>query len=106
MEIQGENRSVTEKIISDGTEMSDSINNTETENDLFEDFLSMHRTASNETALISEIPNIINEENVFVAPGEEKKSASILSDEFAKKKHFLIFFLRENLPIMLLEIFQ
>ena len=38
-----------------------------------EDPLNMHRTASNETNLVSEIPNIINEENVIAAPGQGKK---------------------------------
>ena len=32
----------------------------------------MHRTASNDTALVSEIPNVINEENVIIAPGQGK----------------------------------
>ena len=38
----------------------------------------MQRT---ETTLVSEIPNIINEENFVVAPWQLKKPASILSDE-------------------------
>ena len=38
----------------------------------------MHRTASNETTLVSEIPNITNEENVIIA--------SVLSDEFCEKQ--------------------
>ena len=38
-----------------------------------EDPLNMHRTASNKTNLVSEIPNIINEENVIAAPGQGKK---------------------------------
>ena len=44
----------------------------------------MHRTASNETALVSEISFIINDENV-----KEKKPVSILSDEFCKEQAFL-----------------
>ena len=40
----------------------------------------MHRTASNETTLVSEIPNIINEENVIIV--------SILSYEFCEKQSF------------------
>ena len=32
--------------------------------------LSMHRTVSNETALASEIRNMINNENVNTAPGQ------------------------------------
>ena len=32
----------------------------------------LHRTGSNETALVSEIPYIINYENVIIAPGQGK----------------------------------
>ena len=46
----------------------------ETEHDSVEDPLSMHRTASNETALVSEISYIINDENVIIAPGQGKKT--------------------------------
>ena len=42
-----------------------------------EDPLSMHRTASNETALLSEIPLITNHGNVKIAPGQGKKSVLI-----------------------------
>ena len=44
----------------------------------------MHRTASHETTLVSEIPNIIiiNEGDVIIAPGQGKKPVSILSDEY------------------------
>ena len=40
-----------------------------------EDPLNMHRTAINETTLVSQIPNMINEENVIIAPGQEKKNS-------------------------------
>ena len=40
----------------------------------------MHRTGSNETALASEIPSIINDGNVIIAPGQRKKTVSILND--------------------------
>ena len=33
----------------------------------------MHKTASNETTLVSEITNIINDENIIIAAGQEKK---------------------------------
>ena len=42
----------------------------------------MHRTASNETALVSEIPNIINDENVVIVP------VSISSDEFCEEQKY------------------
>ena len=41
----------------------------ETEYGSVEDRLSMHRTGSNKTVLLSEIPSIINDENVIIAPG-------------------------------------
>ena len=41
-----------------------------------DDPLIMHRTASNEATLVSEIPNIINMENVIIAPGQEKNSVN------------------------------
>ena len=44
----------------------------ETEYDSVEDTLSMHRTASNETALVSEVSYIINDENVIIAQGKGK----------------------------------
>ena len=46
---------------------------------LVEHPLSRHRTGSNETALVSEISNIINDENVIIAPGQRKSPVSILS---------------------------
>ena len=30
----------------------------------------MHKTGSNKTALVSEISNVINDENVIIAPGQ------------------------------------
>ena len=59
VEIQGRNKNVTEKIISDGKEVRVNRNNTETDYDSVEDPLNTHRTASNDTALVFEIPNII-----------------------------------------------
>ena len=65
----------------------------ETEYDPVEDRLSMYKTASNEIALVSEVPYIINDENVIIAQGQDKKPVSIS-------------FLKVNLAIKLLEIFQ
>ena len=53
-----------------------------------EDLLSMQRTASNKTTLVSEIPNINNEENVTIAPEQEEKPVSILSNGFCKDRTF------------------
>ena len=46
----------------------------ETEYDSVEDALSVHRTASNETILVSEVPYITNDEYVIIAPGQGKKT--------------------------------
>ena len=87
--------------------MTENINDrSETEFASVEDLLNMHRIASNKITLVSEIPNIINDENVIIALGQGKKPVSILAMNFVKIKHFHIFFLRINLAIMLLEIFQ
>ena len=39
----------------------------------------MHQT------LVSEIPNIINQENVITAPRQGKKTVPVLSDEFCEE---------------------
>ena len=59
VEIQGQNKNVTEKNISDRKEGSENRNDTETEYASIEDPLNIYRTASNETSLVSEIPSII-----------------------------------------------
>ena len=48
----------------------------------------MHRTATDETTLISEILNIINEEIVIIEPGQGKTPVSILCDEFCEERAF------------------
>ena len=52
-----------------------------------EDPLNMYRTASNETALIYDIPNMINEENIIIA--QRQKKNSILSNKFCEEQPFL-----------------
>ena len=69
IEIQGQNKNVTEKIISGRKEVGEEGNDTETKHASVEDSLNMCKTASNETTLVSEIPSIIDEENVAIAPG-------------------------------------
>ena len=50
--------------------MTENINGrSETESTSAEDLLNMHETVSNKTTLVSEIPNMINERNVTIAPG-------------------------------------
>ena len=90
VEIPGETESVTEKNVSDGEEMTENINynRSETEFTSVEDPLNMYRTASNETTLVSEIPNIINDENVIIAPAQGKTPVSILKDEFCEEQAF------------------
>ena len=53
--------SIHKKVISDETEYSS-----------VEDPLSMDRTGSNETAHVSKIPCMINDENIITAPGQAK----------------------------------
>ena len=73
VEIQGQSKCVTEKNISDGKEMTENINErSKTEFSSFEDPPNMYRTAS---TLVSEIPNIINDKNIIIAPGQGKKSS-------------------------------
>ena len=100
-EMQGEIEKGTAESICNAKE---NVNESETEY-VVEDPLSMHRTASNETTLVSNIANIVNNENIITAPGQGKTPVSVLSDEFCEE-HFLIFFPQVNLAPMLLEIFQ
>ena len=63
---------------------------TKTENklnfELFDDPLNLYRVAPNEIALISEIPGIIDEDNITVAPGQGKSPLSILRDDYCEEK--------------------
>ena len=52
----------------------------------------MNKTGSNEAALFSEIPIIINNENDIIAQGQGKKSISILNDKFCEEQAFPYFF--------------
>ena len=80
--IQGEHDSVIEKFTVNRKEVNDTENLIEHAS--VEDLLNMHRAASNKTTLISENPNIINEENVIVAPGQRKLPVSILRDKLCE----------------------
>ena len=46
----------------------------------------MYRTGSNQSAIVSEIPSIIKDENVIIAPGKENKTVSILNNKFLWRK--------------------
>ena len=80
VEIQVEIGSFIEKIILDGTEMSESINDTGTEYASVEDPLNTHKTTWNEVTLILEIPSIIKKENVIIAPRQGGKTVLSLSN--------------------------
>ena len=70
VEIQGENESVTKKIVSNGKEMSESLNDTYTVYASVEHLQNKHKSASDETTLVSEIQDIMNEENVIISAGQ------------------------------------
>ena len=93
-ENQGETKSVTENAISDGKEISKNNNEnaSQVEYTSVEDPLNMHRISTNETTLMSEIPNIIYEENVIIVPGQGKLPVSILGNEFCEEQAFAYLF--------------
>lgn len=71
--------------------MSENINGTKSETEIasvVENPVKMHRAASNDTILMPEIPNIINEENVTIPPEQAKTPVQILSDEFYEEQAF------------------
>ena len=90
LEITEKMRVLQKKLVWNGKEMRENMNDTESETEYasVEDPLKKHKTASNETTLISEIPNIINEENVITASGQEKIPVLILSDDFHREQAF------------------
>ena len=86
VEIQGQSEYVTDNNVSGEEEMTEYINDRDkAEFTSVEDHLNMHRTTANEAILVSEIPNLINNENVIIAPRQEKKPISILSNEFCEE---------------------
>ena len=87
---QEETESVTENGISHGKEINKNNNEnaSEAEYASVEDPLNMHRTATNETPLISEIPNIINEENAIIVQGQGKSPVSSSGDRFCEEQTF------------------
>ena len=83
------NLTSTQTNISDGKEKAENINDrSETDITSVEGPLHMYETESNPTTLVSEISNIINEENVIIAPGQRRKPVSILHDEFCEEQAF------------------
>lgn len=92
IEIQGESESVTEEIISVEKEISENINDTETEYASLEVPLCRWRCTGlhERRQLFSEIRNKIIEENVIIAPRQGKNASlsNILSDKFCEKQAF------------------
>ena len=77
--------------------MNENKNYTEIKYALFENPLNIHSFASNKATVASKFPNINAEEDVVVAPGQ---GATM------KNKHFLIFFPKVNLALIVVKIFQ
>ena len=77
-----------------GTDFEDPLishektNPDEVEHSLKEDPLNAYRIASNETALVSEVPALIDDENIIIAPGQGKTPLSLLNDEFCEELAF------------------
>ena len=54
---------------------------------LTNDPLNVHKNASNETTLVSQLPSISYQENVIV-PGQGKTLLSVLNDDICEKLEF------------------
>ena len=61
-----------------------------------DDPLSAHRTAGYETTLVPEIPRIIEEDNVIMAPGQGKTPVLILNDDHCEELAFPYLFPTER----------
>ena len=83
--MQGETEKGTAEIICNAKE---NVNESETEYASVEDPLNIHRTASNQTTLVSDISNIVSNENIIIAPGQGKTPVSVLSDEICEEQAF------------------
>ena len=55
---------------------------------MLDDPLNLHRVAASETTLISEIPSILGEDNITIAPGHGKTPLSILHDDYCEELAF------------------
>ena len=61
------------------------------ENESFEsvdDPLNAHKIVGYETTLVPEIPRIIEDDNVIIAPGQGKTPVSVLNDDYCKELAF------------------
>ena len=93
--LKSHNKFYEDVTIRQGLSSNDMINFTDVDfpvndeiDEISEDHLSKDRVASNETALISEIPSIVDNENLIVAPGQGKTPVSIASDELCEELAF------------------
>ena len=65
-----------------------SLDNSENDHDT-EDPLNLFRTPANKNVLISEIPNVmIDDENIIITPGEGKTPQSLINNEFCEELAF------------------
>ena len=83
VEIQGETEKETAESICNA---KGNVNESKTKYASVEDPLNIHQTGSNETTLVSNIPNTVNLENIIIAPGQGKTPVSVLSDEFCQEQ--------------------
>ena len=65
------------------------------------DTIHNHCTISNDTGLISEVPNTAENENLILAPGQGKTQFQFLMTSFAKSCHLRTYFQMVNLGIKL-----
>ena len=64
-----------------------------------EDPRNKYRIACNETALVSEIPSVIYNENIIVAPGQGKHQLQLQMTIIVKNRLSFFLFLMANLDI-------
>ena len=57
-----------------------------------DDPLKAHRAAGYKTTLVPEIPTIIEDDNVIIAPGRGKTPFSVLKDDHCEELAFLYLF--------------
>lgn len=105
--IQGPTVSVAEKKQFWWKKMTENINNTRSETEFasVEDPLNIPKTASNREPK-TEILATSKKKNVLITPGQGKISVKFQMMNFMNRNYFLISFLRLNLAVKLIEIFQ
>ena len=65
-----------------------------------------HCTSSNETVLISEVPNTVENEDFIVAPGQGKSPNSVFNDKFCEELNFPTYSQMLNLGTKLIVIYR